>query len=380
MDEDKFDHGLADNPYNKHAWILGEPEIGDRVWIGAFTLIDALHAPLKIGRGTDISSGAQILTHSTVRRAISEKRHGEVDSAPTEIGEFCFIGTHATILMGAKIGHHSVIAAGAVVPQFMKVAPYSLVAGVPAKIVGSSKRFLKSVERESISITIPAFNEEKNIEKVVKEAVEAASRLTRDYEVLLVDDGSTDGTRKIIQKLSKQKRIRAIYHKKNKGFTGAMKSCLSNAKKHLVFLAPADGQFDFGQLPKFIDAIRGYDMAIGYKEKRTDGIFRNLSSWAIYSLYKILFNVPIREISTVFMWRRRVIEAVNVEANDRGAMFLYEFFYKALQKKFKYVEVPISWRPRRAGRAKGRDLKNILKTIVGMLKLWTKTRKFQFGN
>ena len=131
----KISSNSQSKKYNKFAWILGNPEIGERVWIGAFTLIDALHAPLKIGRGTDISSGVQILTHSTVRRAISERRHGEVDGASTEIGEFCFIGTHATILMGAKIGHHSVIAAGAVIPQFMKVPPYSLVAGVPAKAI-----------------------------------------------------------------------------------------------------------------------------------------------------------------------------------------------------------------------------------------------------
>lgn len=355
--------------YNKFAWILGEPEIGDRVWIGAFTLIDSLHNKLKIGRGTDISSGVQILTHSTVKRAISERRWGEVDNAPTEIGEFCFIGTHATILMGAKIGHHSVIAAGAVIPQFMKVPPYSIVAGVPGKVVGSSKRFLKGVESESISITIPAFNEEKNIERVAKEAINAVSKLTKDYEILLVDDGSRDGTARIIKSLTRNKKIRAVYHAKNKGFTGAMKSCLNNAKKHLVFLAPGDGQFDFDQLKDFVDAIRGYDMAIAYKTNSEGGIFRKLSSWAIYSLYQVLFAVPIRQISTVFMWRRRVIESIKIESEDRGAMFLYEFFYKALRKNFKYVEVPISWRPRRAGVPKGRGLKNILKTLEGMLKL-----------
>ena len=367
--------------YNKFAWILGEPEIGDKVWIGAFTLIDALHNKLTIGRGTDISSGAQILTHSTVRRAISERRYGEVESAPTEIGEFCFIGTHATILMGAKIGHHSVIAAGAVVPQFMKIPPHSLVAGVPAKITGSSKKLLKEVENESISITIPALNEEKNVEKVVGEATEAVSKLTKDFEILLVDDGSTDATGKIIDALAgkNKKHTRVIHHKRNKGFTGAMKSCLYNAKKHLVFLAPSDGQFNFTKLKSFVDAIRGYDMAIGYKEKHKEGPVRLLGSWAIYSLYKTLFNIPIKEISTVFMWRRRVIESIKIESEDRGAMFLYEFFFKALGKKYKYVEVPISWRSRRAGKAKGRGLKNIIKTLEGMIRLWWKVKLNKSG-
>lgn len=367
---EEFDHGFPDNPYNKHSWIIGKPNIGDRVWIGAFTLIDAGYASLSIGRGTDVSSGVQILTHSTVRRAISEKRYGEIDFAPTEIGEFCFIGTHATILMGAKIGHHSVIAAGAVVPQFMKIPPYSMVAGVPAKIVGSSKRLLNGVEKESISISIPSFNEAKNIEKVVKEATEAVSKITKDYEIILVDDGSTDKTGKIIDALAKKnKKIKAFHHKKNKGFTGAMKTSLYSAKKNLVFLAPGDGQFNFDQLPKFVDAIRGYDMAIGYKTNSREGLFRKLSSWAIYSLYQRLFNIPIREISSVFLWRRRVIESIEIESDDRSAMFLYEFFFKALLNNNKYTEVPITWRSRILGKAKGRNILTIFATLFGMIKL-----------
>lgn len=372
---EEFDHGLPENKYNKHSWIAGKPEIGENVWIGAFCLVDAKHASLKIGQGTDISSGVQLLTHSTVKRVISERRWGEVESAPTEIGEFCFIGTHATILMGVKIGHHSVVAAGAVVPQFMKVPPYSIVAGVPAKVIGTSKKLLKGVEDGSISVTIPAYNEEKNIETVVKEAIGSVRKITSNYEILLIDDGSTDKTGKIINNLArKNKYIRAIHHKKNKGFTGAMKTCLFNAKKHLVFLAPADGQFNFSQLSKFVEAIRGCDMVIGFKINSKESIYRKLGSLAIYTLYKKLFNVPLKEISSVFMWRRRVIESIEIESSDRGAMFLYEFFYKAIQKKFKYVEIPVIWKKRLHGKAKGRGMMNILITLEEMFKLWLKLK------
>ena len=239
---DKFDHGFPDNPYNKHAWILGNPEIDKQVWIGAFCLIDSFHKSVKIGCGTDVSSGVQILTHSTVRRALSERRFSDIESAPVEIGEFCFIGTNATILMGANIGHHSVVAAGSVVPQFAVVPPFSLIAGVPAKIVGSSKKFLKDVEQESISVVIPVYNEEQTIKDVVKGAVIILSQLKMDYEIVLVNDGSKDKTGKIIEKLAKRnKHIRVKHHNFNMGFTGAMKSSFASAQKHLVFLAPGDG-------------------------------------------------------------------------------------------------------------------------------------------
>ncbi len=125
---------LPPNPYNPFAWIAGSPSIGEGTWIGAFTLIDGLGG-LKIGKGCNISSGAQILSHSTVRRCLTERRHDKVDVKPTEIGNFTFVGANAVVQMGARIGDHCVVAAGAVVLEDAEIPPYSLVAGVPARIV-----------------------------------------------------------------------------------------------------------------------------------------------------------------------------------------------------------------------------------------------------
>src|SRR5882757_577181 len=125
---------LPENPYHKLAWIAGQPEIGAGTWIGAFTLIDGLGG-LKIGRGCNISSGAQILSHSTVRRCVTERKHPHVDKKPTTVGDFVFIGANAVVQMGADIGHHSIVGAGAVVLENAVVPPYSLVVGVPARVV-----------------------------------------------------------------------------------------------------------------------------------------------------------------------------------------------------------------------------------------------------
>jgi len=125
---------LPSNPYNPFSWIAGEPSIGEGTWIGAFTLIDGLGG-LKIGKGCNISSGAQVLSHSTVRRCVTERRYDKVDYKPTEIADFVFIGANAVVQMGARIGDHCVIAAGAVVLEDAAIPPYSLVAGVPARIV-----------------------------------------------------------------------------------------------------------------------------------------------------------------------------------------------------------------------------------------------------
>lgn len=126
-------HHLPANPYNPHAWFVGDPVIGPGCWIGAFTVIDG-SGGLTIGEGCDISAGAQIYTHSTVKRVVSG-RVSDIERAPTTIGSFVHVGAGAIVLMGATIGDHSVVGAGAIVPQHTVAPAWSLLVGSPAKIV-----------------------------------------------------------------------------------------------------------------------------------------------------------------------------------------------------------------------------------------------------
>jgi acetyltransferase-like isoleucine patch superfamily enzyme len=128
------DHGIPPNKYNPHAWIINNPEIGEDTWIGAFTVIDG-KGGLKIGRGCNISCGVHIITHSTVKRCVTERKYSSIEKSQTVIEDHVFIGEHATVLMGAHIGHHSIVAAGTVVKEGMIIPSYSLVAGVPGRIV-----------------------------------------------------------------------------------------------------------------------------------------------------------------------------------------------------------------------------------------------------
>ncbi len=122
--------GLPPNPWNPHAWVLGDPEIGEGTWIGAFTLIDG-SGGLRIGRGCDISSGVHIYTHSSARRCVSGRAHPHVDRAPVTIGDHVFIGANAVVTMGVGIGDHAVVGAGAVVTR--DVPALTVVTGVPAR-------------------------------------------------------------------------------------------------------------------------------------------------------------------------------------------------------------------------------------------------------
>ena len=131
-------HHLPPNPYNPHAWMLGEPDIGPGCWIGAFCLLDG-SGGLTIGERCDISAGTQIYTHTTVRRCLSD--HAKpIERASTRIGSHSHIGANAVVHMGSDIGSFCVIAAGAVVPAYTNAPDYSLLVGVPARVVPDGAR------------------------------------------------------------------------------------------------------------------------------------------------------------------------------------------------------------------------------------------------
>jgi acetyltransferase-like isoleucine patch superfamily enzyme len=129
---------MFENKYNKLAWLRGLEKgnlhLGKDIWIGPFCVVDGEYDTVWIGDGVNISSGAQILTHDTVKRCLTSRKNNKIDHAPTVIEHNVYIGTNAVILKGAIIGHHSIIAAGCVVKENFEVPPYSLVAGVPGKI------------------------------------------------------------------------------------------------------------------------------------------------------------------------------------------------------------------------------------------------------
>lgn len=126
--------GLPDNPYHPLAWIVGEPQIGEGTWIGAFTVIDG-SGGLTIGTGCDVASGAHIYTHSSALRCVSGRAKPTVDRAPVTIGDRVFVGANAVIQMGITVGDESIIAAGAVVTR--DVPARTVVAGNPARVVGT---------------------------------------------------------------------------------------------------------------------------------------------------------------------------------------------------------------------------------------------------
>lgn len=226
--------------------------------------------------------------------------------------------------------------------------------------------------QDSISIVIPAFNEEATIVSVVDEAREVLKTLTADYEVLVVDDGSTDHTGALAEELAANDplHVRVLHHETNKGFAGAIKTCYANASKDWVFLAPADKQVDLSELKNFVALTDGMDIVVGYRKHRADGLRRELNSTVFHLLCRLFFGIRLKQISTSKLYRRTLLQSIPLEAAPSSAMIEPEVIFKAMQRGARTTEVGMNHYPRAAGKPKGTGVRMIFNTFGEMFRLW----------
>lgn len=225
---------------------------------------------------------------------------------------------------------------------------------------------------KKISITIPAYNEEETIKQVVENAISEVIKITSRYEILLVDDGSTDKTSVIMDGLKKKYagKIRIVRHVKNKGFTGALKSCYENARGDWIFLGPADGQFNYSELELFVDKISINDIIVAYRILNEETLYRKINSFLFHLLSRILFSIKLKEFSTCMLYSKEVRDSISIQSRTSSALFLPEFFYKALKKGYRIDQVPIHFYKRKGGKQKGSSPKVIINTLLEMTKFW----------
>ena len=136
------------------------------------------------------------------------------------------------------------------------------------------------MKKYSITIFFPCYNEEQNVERVTREALEVAGRLFDDFEIIIVNDGSKDRTAEIADRLSKENPfIRAIHHEHNRGYGAALRTGFENATKELVFYTDGDGQFKIEEITKLLPLIEKSDIVSGYRIRRQDSLIRKINAF-----------------------------------------------------------------------------------------------------
>lgn len=224
---------------------------------------------------------------------------------------------------------------------------------------------------EEISVFFPFWNEEKNIEQVVRKTIPVAQKNAEQWEIIMVDDGSSDKTLEIAQKLAKEEpRLRAISHKPNRGYGAALKDGFENAKYNVIVFTDGDGQFDFSEVTKFIEKIDKADIVIGYREKRRDHPFRRFLMNLLKIWDFVFFGFYYRDIDCGFkMFRKKSLQKI-MPFKSEGAMVTTEILAKAKRAQLKIAQVKVTHFPRKFGDQSGGNMRVIIRAIKESFALW----------
>ncbi len=230
-----------------------------------------------------------------------------------------------------------------------------------------------------LSIFFPFWNEERNIEVVVKKAAEVAETIATKWEIIMVDDGSSDDTLAKAQMLAKEnKNYKVVSHFPNRGYGSSLKEGFLNAKYKYVVFTDGDGQFDFSEINKFIDLIDKYDMVIGFRKKRRDNIIRHILMLMLKAWDYIFFKFYFKDIDCGFkMFTRCAVDEI-MPLRSEGAMITTEILAKAKKKKLSIKEVEVSHYPRKYGDQSGGNMAVVIRAVLESFILWWDLKNGRF--
>lgn len=223
-----------------------------------------------------------------------------------------------------------------------------------------------------LSVFFPAYNEENNLATTVEKAIKVLKELKlTDWEVLIVDDGSTDQTGVVADQLAqKYDRLRVI-HQANGGYGAALQTGFYSSQFEVITYTDADDQFDFSEVNKFIEALNESGLVVGYRLRRAEGFLRSLfaKGWAL-SVWAF-FGLSLKDVDCGFkMIRREVLEKIPHLESKRGGMINAELAISANQAGFRIAQVAVHHYPRLTGAPTGANLKVIVSSYLDLLKLW----------
>jgi len=226
---------------------------------------------------------------------------------------------------------------------------------------------------EGISVFFPAFNDEGSIVGLVGDALAVLPTLADDYEVIVVNDGSTDRTAALLAELARREpRLRVVEHESNRGYGAALRTGFESATKELVFYTDGDGQYDVRELARLRPLlVEGVDVVNGYKMRRAD-VWRRKALGAAYNrLAHLLFSLPIRDVDCDFrLMRRRAV--AGLELVSSSGSICVEMVHKLHRAGRVFAEVPVHHYPRAHGRSQFFTLRRVARTARDLLALWLK--------
>lgn len=209
---------------------------------------------------------------------------------------------------------------------------------------------------------MPAYNEEGNIVATIIDAGHAAKRLTRDYEIIVVNDGSHDKTAELVTEISKlDPHVRLVSHPQNRGYGGAVKTGLAACRKDWIFFTDSDGQFHYDELDKFVEATKSAELIMGYRKKRMDPFHRVFVAQVLLKIWNlVLFGLTVRDVDCAYKLFPRSLRD-QIKLKSESAITVTEFIIKAKKLGVRIKQIPVHHYPRRFGEQTGGNWRVIAK-------------------
>ena len=228
--------------------------------------------------------------------------------------------------------------------------------------------------KHSLTVFFPCHNEVDNVGPLVEKTLAVLQKLVDDFEVIIVDDGSKDGTAQAADKLAEEHPpVRVIHHEINKGYGGAVWTGLRSAQKELVFFTDGDGQFDISEIEKFLPEIGESTAVVGYRLKRQDPFHRVLFAWGWKMLNRLLFSFRVRDIDCAFkLFRTEWFK--DIEPRAGGALVTVEILTLLTKKGIKFKQIGVHHYPRESGEQSGGNPKVIFRAFKELFQFYRTLR------
>lgn len=227
-----------------------------------------------------------------------------------------------------------------------------------------------------LSVVLPAHNEEANIEATVRSCLEALPALVRDFEVVVVDDGSRDTTPEIVDRLAvEDRRVVPLHHEVNRGYGDALMTGFAHSKGDFVMFMDSDRQFDIADLEGLLPYVGAYDVVAGYRIRRQDPPIRLLYAGIFNLCVRIFFGVRLRDIDCAFkVFRGDLLRGIQLHFG--GALINTEMLAKARKQGANLTEVGVHHYPRLEGEQSGGSLRVVFRAMRDFFRLWWHMRDY----